>query len=342
MVCLTPSVSNENSFLAAVQNGFPLVPRPFKELGERVGITESEAISMYERLKDEKIIRQTSAILDTKRLGYDSSLVAFAMDDGLLEDAAALVNTHPGVSHNYKREHEFNLWFTIAVPPNSKMGLVSTVELLAKKVGAGKTMILPTLKMFKIAVNLDIGKTKEIKEKVVKKDIIHVDLTPLHYLIIAEIQEDLNPCAEPFAEMISNLGIDYPVFFELLDDLAKAGYMRRYATILNHRQAGFVANAMVVWDVDDEAAHDAGAKAAEFSAVSHCYLRPRFEGWAYNLFTMIHASSSEDIHNTISQMAAELGAKDYSILTTLQEYKKVRIKYFTQDIYAWEEANRIN
>lgn len=113
--------------------------------------------------------------------------------------------------------------------------------------------------------------------------------------------------------------------------------MRRYASILNHRRAGFTANAMVVWDIDDESALENGAKAAEFSAVSHCYLRPRFENWPYNLFTMTHASSVEEIEGIISKMKEELGAKQYFVLTTLEEYKKVRIKYFTQDIYEWEK-----
>lgn len=337
MVSMISGVSDDKNLLAAVQEGFPLVERPFEELGRRIGISEREAIALYKQLKEEKILRQTSAILDTKKLGYDSSLVAFNMDEASIDDAAALISTHPGVSHNYKRAHEYNLWFTIAVPPDSALGLHSTVALLAEKVGARKSMVLPTLKMFKIAVKLDVNKTKEMKEKVAAKTIVPVELTPLHYRLIALIQEDLAPIEEPFAEMTASLGIGYPAFFELMNDLTKGGYMRRYATILNHRQAGFVANAMVVWDIDDAVAQDIGAKAAEFSAVSHCYLRPRFEGWPYNLFTMTHASSTEELETIIDKMGAELGARDHFVLTSLHEYKKVRIKYFTDDIYEWEK-----
>jgi len=341
MVCVTNSVGNKEDLLSILQDSFPLVPRPFEELGKKIGVSEAETIAMYSRLKDEKIIRQTSAILDTKQLGYDSSLVAFELDEDAIDAAASFVSTHPGVSHNYKREHIYNLWFTIAVPPDSALGLSSTVELMAREVGAKKIMILPTLKMFKISVKLDVNKTKETKEKIVKKEIIDVKLTPLHYAVIAAIQEDLTPCEEPFAEMTLSLGIDYPSFFGVLNDLSSGGYMRRYASILNHRKAGFVANAMIVWDIPDEVAQEVGAKAAEFSAVSHCYLRPRFEGWAYNLFTMTHASSIEEINNTISQMNSELQPRDYFVLTTLYEYKKVRIKYFMQDIYEWEKNIKI-
>jgi len=332
---------NRGDFLAALQEGFPLCERPFLELATRLNGTEEEAIELYSSLKEEKIIRQTSAILDTKRLGYLSSLVAFQVDEANLDNAAAFISTHPGVSHNYKRAHSYNLWFTIAVPPDSALGLEGTVTLLAQKVGAVQSMLLPTLKMFKISVKLDTNNSKELKEKVVKKEIVSVELMSLHYQIIAQIQEDLTPCTEPFAQMIHELGIDYPLFFACIDDLSRGGYMRRYATILNHRNAGFVANAMVVWDIDDTVAEAIGAKAAEFSAVSHCYLRPRFKGWDYNLFTMTHASSVEELETVIEQMGKELGARDHFVLTSLHEYKKIRIKYFTPDTYAWELPFRL-
>ena len=327
----------KNGFLALVQDGFPLAGRPFKVIGGLLGIDEDEALGVYRTLKEEKIIRQTSAILDTKKLGYDSSLVAFAVCEDGIGEIAAFISSHPGVSHNYKRAHDFNLWFTLAIPPDSKIGLSATVEMMAKKVGAKDFMILPTVKMFKIAVKLDTNKTKELKEKVVKKETESIDLTAHHYAVIAKIQDDLEVTKEPFAKIISELGIGYPELFALLDDLANGGYMRRYASILNHRKAGFVANAMVVWDIADEYALDAGAKAAEFSAVSHCYLRPRFKKWPYNLFTMIHASSTDEIERIISKMESELGARGHFVLTTLEEYKKIRIKYFTQDIYEWEK-----
>ncbi len=326
-------------FLATLQEGFPRCERPFLELAHALSMHENEAIELYKQLKEEKIIRQTSAILDTKRLGYLSSLVAFEMDEESLDNAAAFISTHPGVSHNYKRAHHYNLWFTIAVPPDSKLGLEGTVEFLASKVGAKRFMMLPTLKMFKISVKLDTAKTKELKEKVVKKENETVELTSTHYRLIALIQSDLTPCEKPFESMRVALGVEYPQFFELLEDLSRGGYMRRYATILNHRSAGFVANAMVVWDVDDERGEEIGAKAAEFSAVSHCYLRPRYEGWDYNLFTMTHASSLEALENTIATMKAEIGAKNHFVLTSLHEYKKIRIKYFTPDTYEWEETN---
>lgn len=337
MVRMMDAPPLEAQLLQRIQEAFPLTERPFAELGRSLGITEEETIALYRRLREEKVIRQTSAILDTKKLGYDSSLVAMMVDEDKLDAAAELINAHPGVSHNYRRAHPFNLWFTIAVPPDSALGLAKSVEWLSQRVGATKTMLLPTLKMFKIAVRLDVAKTRGLKESVAAKESVSIELEPLHYRIIGLIQDDLEACAEPFARIVDRLGIGYAEFFERMEELAKGGTMRRYATILNHRRAGFVANAMVVWNVDDATALEKGAKAAEFSAVSHCYLRPRQEGWPYNLFTMVHASSTEEIDGVIATMASELGDPEHFVLTSVQEYKKVRIRYFTDDIYEWEK-----
>ena len=326
----------KNGFLALVQDGFPLAGRPFKVIGGLLGIDEDEALGVYRTLKEEKIIRQTSAILDTKKLGYDSSLVAFAVCEDGIGEIAAFISSHPGVSHNYKRAHDFNLWFTLAIPPDSKIGLSATVEMMAKKVGAKDFMILPTVKMFKIAVKLDTNKTKELKEKVVKKETESIDLTAHHYAVIAKIQDDLEVTKEPFFKIISELGIGYPELFALLDDLANGGYMRRYASILNHRKAGFVANAMVVWDIADEYALDAGAKAAEFSAVSHCYLRPKYPTWNYNLFTMIHGKTKEETQEVIDNIAKEIEFNSNLALYSSREFKKVRIKYFCDEFKNWE------
>lgn len=325
-------------FLAAIQESFPLCTRPFAALGEQFGITETEAIALYAALKAEGIIRQTSAILDTKKLGYSSSLVAFALDDRTLAQEVALINSHPGVSHNYQRNHYYNLWFTLAVPPDSLLGLEKTVQLLARATNARHVMVLPTLKMFKLSVRLDTAKTRPVKEKTSHRfPLKEILLTPQHTQLLSLIQDDISATNEPFADMINTLGVQEGEFFALIDDLTQSGMMRRFATILNHRRAGFSTNAMVVWDIPDDQAMSIGTRAAEFSAVSHCYLRPRYQDWPYNLFTMIHASSSDELTAIIAQMRQEIPAQSFCALDSLYEYKKSRIRYFTPDIKIWEQ-----
>ena len=325
--------------LSRIQKKFPLVERPFAVIAEELGITEDEVLEILRQEKEANIIRQTSAIFDTKRLGYKSSLVAFKIDESKIDDAVAIINAHPGVSHNYERNHEFNIWFTMAVAPDSKLGLERTIEILAELTEAEDYIMLPTLKLFKINVKLNTTGKDEKKEKV--KKVIHkdIELTPLHHQIIMRAQNDIDFVQEPFKGIIDELDIDYDTFFATLQELQEAGVMRRFASILNHRKAGFNANAMVVWDVDEENGEEIGEKAAAFSAVSHCYLRPKYENWPYNLFTMVHGKTTEETNAMIEEMAKEIESKSHMPLYSSREFKKVRIEYFTPEFEKWEEKH---
>ena len=264
-------------------------------------------------------------------------MVAFKIAPQKISDAVKIINSHPGISHNYERNHDFNIWFTLAVAPNSKLGLQKTVELLAVLTKADDFIILPTLKLFKINVKLNTTGKDEKKEEVKRVQHKEIELTPLHHAIIRYAQNDIEFVQEPFKKMVDAIGIDYDTFFGALDELQEAGVMRRFASILNHRKAGFSANAMVVWDVDEQNGEMIGEKAAAFSAVSHCYLRPKYPNWPYNLFTMVHGKSEEETNSIIEEMAAEIDAKSHMPLYSSREFKKVRIEYFTPEFEAWEE-----
>jgi len=329
----------KQEILSRIQKKFPLVERPFAVIAEELDTTEDEVLEILRQEKEANIIRQTSAIFDTKRLGYKSSLVAFKIDASKIDDAVAIINAHPGVSHNYERNHEFNIWFTMAVAPDSKLGLERTIEILAELTEAEDYIMLPTLKLFKINVKLNTTGKDEKKEKV--KKVVHkdIELTPLHHQIIMRAQNDIDFVQEPFKGIIDELNIDYGTFFTTLQELQEAGVMRRFASILNHRKAGFNANAMVVWDVDEDNGEAIGEKAAAFSAVSHCYLRPKYENWPYNLFTMVHGKTTEETNAMIEEMAQEIESKSHMPLYSSREFKKVRIEYFTPAFEKWEEKH---
>lgn len=327
----------KDEILSRIQKKFPLVARPFEVIADELGMSEDEVLAILQEQKKANVIRQTSAIFDTKRLGYISSLVAFKIAPQKISDAVKIINSHPGISHNYERNHDFNIWFTLAVAPNSKFGLQKTVELLAKLTQADDFIILPTLKLFKINVKLNTTGKDEKKEEVKRVQHKEIELTPLHHSIIRYAQNDIEFVHEPFKKIVDAIGIDYDTFFGALDELQEAGVMRRFASILNHRKAGFSANAMVVWDVDEQNGEMIGEKAAAFSAVSHCYLRPKYQNWPYNLFTMVHGKSEEETNSIIEEMAAEIDAKSHMPLYSSREFKKVRIEYFTPEFEAWEE-----
>ena len=326
----------KDEILSRIQKKFPLVAKPFEAIADELSIGEDEVLSILQEQKKNNIIRQTSAIFDTKRLGYISSLVAFKIHADKISDAVKIINSHPGISHNYERNHDFNIWFTLAVAPDSKLGLEKTLEVLAEATGADDYIMLPTLKLFKINVKLNTTGKDEKKEEVKKVKHTDIELTPLHHAVIRHAQYDIDIVSEPFKKITDELNIGYDEFFSILSELQEAGVMRRFASILNHRKAGFSANAMVVWDVDEEKGEEIGEKAAAFSAVSHCYLRPKYSNWPYNLFTMVHGKTTDETNGIISDMATEIESKSYMPLYSSREFKKVRIEYFTPEFETWE------
>ncbi|WP_368028767.1 Lrp/AsnC family transcriptional regulator [Arcobacter sp. s6] len=328
----------KDQILYRIQKNFPLTIRPFEDIAKELNTTEDEVLRILQEEKENKIIRQTSAIFDTKKLGYTSSLVAFEIAEQNIDDAVLILNSHPGISHNYERNHKYNIWFTLAIAPNSKSNLEDTISVLAKLTKAEDYIILPTLKLFKISVKLDTTNQAEKKEKVARTEFKGMELNEYHYNIIKEAQNDIKITKEPFKEIIEKLNISYDEFFSVLNEFQESGVMRRFASILNHRHAGFGANAMVAWDIEEgEKGEEIGKIAASFSAVSHCYLRPKYPTWNYNLFTMIHGKTVEDTQEVINNIAKEIEYKSNMPLYSSREFKKIRIKYFCDEFKDWEE-----
>lgn len=328
--------------LNIIQTEFPLVSRPFAELGARLGESEAEAMARYARLKDERIIRQVSAIFDTRKLGYRSSLIASALPDELLEDGAQLINGHPGVSHNYRRNHEFNLWWTIAVPPD--MSLEAHVNALHRMSGATSTRILPTLKLYKIGVDLDVSDKRPMDAQSVlpayaDKTRTAADLSESEAGFVLELQEDLHVEPTPFASMAERLGTSEDAVLKAAQGFIDEGLMRRFAAVLHHRRAGFGANAMSVWKVPEEQTDEYGYQLAGYASVSHCYRRPTYPDWPYALFGMIHATSREKVDEAIASVQQTTGLTEYQLLYSTKEYKKIRVKFFDPEYEAWQSAH---
>ena len=323
----------DKQLLNDIQWSFPLEDRPYLEISKRYNMTEDEVMNRIAYMKDISLIRQINAIFDTRRLGYKSALVAFAVKPDKLDYIANEVNKHPGVSHNYERNHEFNMWFTLAVPPYGEMK--TDLDRLASLDGVIKYRLLPTLKLYKIGVRLDMvndddtEKAKPIDEvKQLNPKKFEITEDDKHF--IRELQKDLKVIPEPFKEMAENLGITTTELFAKAKEYEKNGVMRRFAAILRHRDAGFSANGMVVWQVPDEKIDEIGYKLAAFPQVSHCYRRPVYSDWQFNLFSMIHARTLEAAERIAVEMSETVGIKDYRILFSSREFKKERVKYFEE------------
>jgi len=328
----------DRQLLNAVQKEVPLVPQPFAQVAETVGMSEAEVLDRLRHWRDDEgVIRQISAIFDTRKLGYTSTLVAMKIPSERINEAAGIVNDHPGVSHNYERDHEFNLWFTCAVPPG--MSLEAHIDRLHDLTGSTSTRILPTLKMFKIEVRLDMetGVSNADSPPPPKVDI--PPLTDDDIRAIRGLQVDMPLVSRPFASEAETVGMSEEELLRFAHKFVADGRMRRGAAILRHRRAGFLANGMGVWKMPEDKAQELGYKIASFPQVTHCYQRPVYEDWPYRVFSMVHARTEDQVHDVIRDIAGETGLDGYDILFSTREFKKTRVPYFTGEYEAWEEAN---
>ena len=326
----------DRKILNIIQTRFPLVEMPFAEIGDEVELPEEEVIERIGELKSKNVVRQISAIFDTRRLGYKTTLVAMRLPADELDAAAQIINVHPGVSHNYARNGHFNLWFTVAVPPYED--LAETVEDMASRTGAESYRLMPTIKFFKIGVNFDMVKEEGAAKKYYSPDGYDradgqnwnkaMPITDFEIEVIRELQEDVELTPRPFSPMAERLGIPLQELFDIADSLQERSLMRRFSAVLHHRRAGFRSNAMAVWKVPSERAIEVGNIMAQSRWVTHCYERPTFPDWPYTHFTMIHATSQDTCEDVAAELSEATGISEYQLLYSTREYKKTRVRYF--------------
>ncbi|HUT23342.1 MAG TPA: AsnC family transcriptional regulator [Sumerlaeia bacterium] len=353
--------------LDAIQSEFPLGERPYRSLGERLGISENEVMDRIRRHRGSGLIRQISAIFDSAALGYRSALFAFQVGQSEIEAAAEIVNAHPGVSHNYERGHAFNLWFTLTAPPPSDPRAHGAA--LAALARVERWLYLPAIRLFKIGVYLPMSASGpsdeaanprraalgalrdgteenpeagsvpggEAREAPVREEAgtMGIPLRAERQAVLA-LQEDLPLEIEPFRHRAEEFGLSPTHLLDLAQKLLQSGKMRRFAAILRHQRAGRRHNVMSVWEVPESRAEEAGAAMARFREVSHCYQRPTSPGWPWSHYAMIHARSEDEGLGVVRGIADATGLDRYELLPTVREFKKVRIRYFTGGIAKWE------
>jgi DNA-binding Lrp family transcriptional regulator len=331
----------DKRLLNLMQGSFPIAPRPYQHVAAEAGIGEQEVLARVQRLLDERIIRQVTPIYDTRALGYSSMLVAARVDADNPWRAANVINEHPGVSHNYLRNHDFNIWFTIATEPDSPIGLEDTLARLGELAGAESIRQLPTLKLFKIRMDLEMEKGTETLAKAATEAVAPAEVAPQPYdefdkAVIRATQGDMPVISEPYAPAAAQLGISQDQLLAHLDGMVERRLLRRVAAILFHRRAGFSANGMGVWKVPADRTMELGMQMAQFRGISHAYERPTYADWPYSVFTMAHGRSKEECDAILDSIAEETGITERATLYSSTEFKKIRLLYFTDDYRNWE------
>jgi siroheme decarboxylase len=337
-----PLDETDKRLMNLLQSSFPLDPEPFALIAAEADLDLDDVLARTRRLLEGRIIREITPIFDTRALGYESMLVAAKVDGEHPQRAAAAVNAHPGVSHNYLRTHDFNLWFTIAPPPDSKLGMDGTLAALMRETGAESMRQLPTLTLFKINMNLEMEKGTEALAAAVEaappRELERQPYDGIDVATIRAMQGPMEAVERPFDAAADELGLSTEELLERLRGMVDRKLLRRVAAILYHRRAGFSANGMGVWKVPEGEIMETGRRMASFRGISHCYQRPTYADWPYSVFTMAHGRSKGECDAILDSIAAEcgMGPDDRATLYSSTEYKKIRLHYFTDEYAAWE------
>jgi siroheme decarboxylase len=340
-----PLDDTDRRLMNLLQSSFALEPEPYALVAREAGLGADEVQSRTQRLLDERIIREITPIFDTRALGYSSMLVAAKVDSEYPHRAAEIVNSHPGVSHNYLRTHDFNLWFTIATPPDSELGLEGTLDVLQELTGAESIRQLPTLTLFKINMNLEMeGDTNALAaavEAVPPRELEKQPYDDTDVAVIRALQGPMEVTDRPYDAAASEVGMTTDAFLDHLRGMVDRRILRRVAAILYHRRAGFSANGMGVWRVPEENIHEIGGRMAAVRGISHCYQRPTYPDWPYSVFTMAHGRSKAECDAILDSIADEHGlhGDDRAVLYSSTEYKKIRLRYFVDDYARWEQEH---
>jgi len=331
----------DRTILAFVQADFPAAACPFEVLAARLGVAPQECLARVHRLVDSGFIRRIGPIFNSRRLGYTSTLVAARAPAERLKEIAQQVSRLPGVTHNYERRHPYNLWFTLTA--RSEEEIERTLAALGRETGL-EFHSLPALAVYKIrAVFAEAKKTPGVfsaqhpsgpsgkRHLESFSPLPPVRLTKGEKELVRALQVGLAVAAEPFAPAAERVGRPVEEVLRQIEAWLDSGVVRRFGAIADHRQLGFRANGMAVFNIPPERIDAAGRRLAERPEITHCYRRPPLPDFPYTLYAMVHGRTEDEVRALVSGMAEEHNLTDYDVLFSVTEFKKAPMQYFPDD-----------
>jgi DNA-binding Lrp family transcriptional regulator len=301
-----------------LQAGLTVCPRPFAEIAELLDVDEDDVLAETAALRKAGIIKRIGPVLDYRALGKVSALITAHVEAGAIDKVAHAVNSLSGVSHNYLRDHNYNLWFTLQA--DSPSALDEIVNSLSTSLGI-EFHILPAVRFFKLDVRFnlsDMSRDEQVLVSQPPKPPVILDAARKE--VLSWLQDGIDITAEPFSGSRKDT-------IEIIKGLMACGVIKRIAATVDYRRLGFIANAMFCCKVDAARTGDVGSLLAALGEVSHCYERRTFPGWPYNLFAMMHARNMDKLNETVAGFLRESGITDYVLLPTTMELKKSSVRH---------------
>ncbi len=320
----------DEHLLIQLQEGIPLVPRPFDVVAQRAGYGYEEVIQVLNNWKVSGRMRRFGAVFDSRRLGYSSTLCAASVPAGELDDAVAPLIADHRVTHCYERDCELNLWFTFTA---ARGVMEESLEQLRKRFSRWPMYDVPALRRFK--VNVIFGNDTAVSAKVERDIVCHAgleaSLDETDRGIVRALQGDIPICRDLFGVIADSVGRDRDSLLLHLNKWHDRGILKRIGALLFHYQFGFSANGMCVWRVHPDAIETIGKRLAASTDVSHCYERRMGDGFPYNLFAMVHARSASDARLICDRLTRDIVGAPSRMLLSTKEHVKRSSRFFVDD-----------
>jgi DNA-binding Lrp family transcriptional regulator len=304
------------------QRDFPLDPSPYAQIAMGLGVSELTVLGMLSELSRTGVLSRVGAVVAPNTAGA-STLAAMAVPSDRLEDVAEQVNVEECVNHNYEREHHFNLWFVLT--GQDRRAIDRAIERIENKTGLD-VLDLPLHTAYHIDLGFPLSGQQNGKctfrprcnGAKVCAEIGNEDL-----VLLQALENGLPIGPRPYAEIAVRIGISEEKVIERLHRLVESGVIKRLGLVVRHRELGYISNAMVVWDIDDENVDEIGKKFAKYLFVTLCYRRPRHRPqWPYNLFCMIHGRDRETVLNQIKELSAQANHPPMDVLFSQRRFKQ--------------------
>ena len=340
------------------QKSFPLCSAPFQQVAGELNcdeseVTETEVINAIEELNNHNILSRLGPVFDHKKAGA-STLAAIAVPEEQLDEIASIVNQFEQVNHNYAREHHYNLWFVVTA--KDLVALNKALTDIDKSTGF-KVLVLPMEASYHIDLSFNINFSNsdenENKLKGVNKPqsvLVESKTKPLlvdtlvkssEKLTLAQqlslrtiLEKGLPLVAMPYHQIANQMNIEYSQVIAQISLWQQEGLIKRFGLVVKHRQLGYIANAMVVWNIADKDVDAVAGRLSKRDEISLCYRRPRrLPEWPYNLFCMIHGKSRTEVELQIKTITQELAlvSTEKDVLFSYKAYKQNGARYQTVD-----------
>ncbi len=329
------------SIIDGFQSGFPVEARPFRAVGETVGVSEGDALERVERLYERGIFRRFGPVLNPPVIG-SSTLAAVQAPEDRFDEIADVINAYPQINHNYRRDHEWNMWFVVTAGSRERRDeILDEIEARTDCTILNLPMLtdfyinleFPVVNADRFARETDGPRASEFGSTEVDATRISEDatgdLSEFEAELLLEIQSGFPLSRTPYADIAATLDAEVSHVVAGIERLLDAGCIKRIGCVVNHIVTGFDSNCMVVWDVDDDQLDERGVAVGDLPYVTLCYHRPRRPelDWEYNLFTMIHGRDAAAVDEKIDELAAEHLPFDHERLYSTETLKQTGARY---------------